>query len=122
MERRSPGPRAKLKTQQSREIAQTMMLEKRLEIEEQQNDSPYVPHESTTQSSQAHAATRIAKPSCLDVSSEDELKKFTEKGNGREKEAVTYWSDLIISGSQPNSTANAPPLFAKRTSFSHQKY
>lgn len=95
------------------------MQEKRLEIEEQQNDSPFVPLESTAQSSQAHAAKRIVRPSCLDVSSEDELKKFSEKGNGGEKEAVTYWSDLI---SQPNSTANAPPLFAKRTSFSHQRY
>ncbi|KAL7530085.1 hypothetical protein ACHAXR_003300 [Thalassiosira sp. AJA248-18] len=119
--RRTGPPRAMLKTQKCREIAQSIMQRERREVQEKQNDSPYERHESTAQSSQA-LAKRMVRPSCLDASSEKDLKKLTDE-TGNQKEAVTYWSHELVSCNKPHFPVTplnrGSPLFARCASFSN---
>ncbi|KAL7549563.1 hypothetical protein ACHAWF_012834 [Thalassiosira exigua] len=118
------GPRARLKTQKCRDIAQSIMERERSQVWERQNDSPYdvhVNYESTAKSSQHLAVERMVKPSCLDVCSEEDMKKMA-KGNSNQKEAVTYWSHELVS-CKPHFPVTplkrGSPLFARCTGFSN---
>ena len=113
-ESRSAGPRAILKTQQCREIAETIMQQEREEIREKQNDSPYGRPESTATAANIPALERLARPSALDVSSEDDLKKMAD---GNKKEAITFWSHGLIGNKEEKS--HPTHLFARRTSFTN---
>mmetsp|Transcript_11008 Transcript_11008/g.20175 ORF Transcript_11008/g.20175 Transcript_11008/m.20175 type:complete len:154 (-) Transcript_11008:80-541(-) len=120
--KRSTGPRAILKTQKCREIAQLKMQREREEVREKQNDSPYEKFESTAQSSQALAVKRLVRPSCLDVTSEKDLTKLADEKGNNQNEAVTYWSHELIAGNKPHfpvTPLNRGSLFARCTSFSN---
>mmetsp|Transcript_38891 Transcript_38891/g.81348 ORF Transcript_38891/g.81348 Transcript_38891/m.81348 type:complete len:149 (+) Transcript_38891:72-518(+) len=122
--KRSTGPRAILKNQKCREIAQLKMQRERQSVREKQNDSPYEKIESTAQSSQVLAVKRLVRPSCLDALSENDLHKLaTNDENG---EAVTYWSHELIAGNGnkklhfPVTPLKRGSLFARCTSFSNE--
>lgn len=85
---RSAGPRAMLKNQSYREIAEQKMEAEREKTRINQNDSPIEALETIAQSAQSEANARIFRQSCLNVSSEDDLKKMP----GKTSHAVTYWS------------------------------
>ena len=86
---RGVGPRAIMKNKKYREIAQSTMEKEREKIWSQQNDSPYEKYESTATSAQTHAMNQLVRPSCLDVSSENDLKTMAGKRN---QEDVTWVS------------------------------
>ena len=114
------GPRAKLRNQQYREIAEKQLHAEREKFE-RHNDSANEVLESTSMSAQAHAINRIVRPSCLNVSSEEELKNMPGKDYSA---AVTYWSHELKSLSlKPNFPATplkrGSPLFAKCTEFTN---
>lgn len=121
--RQSIGPRAILKTQKCREIAELEMRRQQEEVFTQQNDSPYEKVESTAASANYSAAERLVRPSCLNVTSEEELAKLApDKGGGQGNEAVTYWSHEVISGNKSHfrvTRMKRGSLFAKCTSFSN---
>ena len=114
------GPRAMLRNQQYREIA-----EKQLKLEHEkfqlQNDSKNEVLESTAMSAQRHAMNRLVRPSCLNVSSQEDLKDMPGKDYSA---AVTYWSHELKSlSTKPNFPATplkrGSPLFAKCTEFTN---
>ncbi|KAL9181478.1 hypothetical protein ACHAXT_010283 [Thalassiosira profunda] len=121
---RDAGPRAKLKAQQARDTAQSMMQRQREQVREAQNDSPYERPESIAQSFSQNAVARLVMPSCLDVSSEEELQKLTGGQNESQKEAVTYWSHELSSCHKAHFAttplSRGAPLFAKCTAFSNE--
>ena len=113
---RRTGPRAMLKNQRCREIAEQMMREKEQEVRENQNDSKAERLESISRSSQISASGK----SCLDVSSENDLKDLA-RNQQRGAEAVTYWSHEFTSNQAhfPVTPLNqGSSLFAMCTSFS----
>jgi hypothetical protein len=65
------------------------MEKEREKIRTQQNDSPKENLESTTMRTQALARKMLIRQSCLNVSSENDLKKMSGRNN---RDAVTYWS------------------------------
>jgi hypothetical protein len=109
-----------LKNQQYREIAEQKMEAERKKIFELQNDSPNVALESTAMSAQIEATSRILRPSCLNVSSENDLKSMP----GREHhDAVSYWSHELKTNQKPHFPATGSKrgsLFHKCTSFTNQ--
>lgn len=121
--RRGSGPRAMLKTQKCREIAQLKMQRQREEVWQRQNDSPHEELSSTAQASQTLAEKRLVRPSCLDVSSEKNLAQLVAlKAGGENEEAVTYWSHELVHGNRPHfpvTPIKRHSLFAKCTSFSN---
>jgi hypothetical protein len=90
------------------------MQQEREEIREKQNDSPYERPESTATAANIPALERLARPSALDVSSEDDLKKMAD---GNKKEAITFWSHGLIGNKEEKSQPTH--LFARRTSFTN---
>ena len=123
-ERRSTGPRAILKAKKCREVAATIAIAQQEQVREKQNDSPYDPNQTTTaQDSQVLAKQRLVRPSVLNVSSEEELKKLST-GNGGQEHAVTYWSHELQNSrsSKPHfavTPLQGPSPFAKCTRFSN---
>mmetsp|Transcript_5281 Transcript_5281/g.11571 ORF Transcript_5281/g.11571 Transcript_5281/m.11571 type:complete len:142 (-) Transcript_5281:1170-1595(-) len=117
---RTAGPRAVLKNEKYLRIAKATMEKERLKIWEQQNDSPHEKYKSTAESAQTHARERLMHPSCLDVSSDIELKEMSAKVN---REAVTYWSHELACVGKPHfpltPLKRGSPLFSKCTSFTN---
>lgn len=113
------GPRAMLKHQRYKEIATQEMHMNRKKISEAQNDSPYEQLESITQSAQADARNRLVRSSCLDVSSEEDLKSIGQQLD----HAVTFWSHELKNVEKPHFPVTplkrGSPLFAKNTSFTN---
>ena len=122
LERRNAGPRATLRSQKCREIAQSITQKEREEVRKKQTES-YEKHESTAQSSQVLAVKRLVRQSPLDVSSDTDLKKLADE-NGNKKEAVTYWSHELIACDKHHFPVTplkrGSPLFAKCTHFSNE--
>ena len=97
------------------------MLINRKRISEAQNDSPAEKLESITQSAQADARNRLVRPSCLDISSEEDLQGYGQQVD----HAVTFWSHELksVEKSQLNFPVTplkrGSPLFAKNTYFTN---
>ncbi|KAL7487816.1 hypothetical protein ACHAW6_013407 [Cyclotella cf. meneghiniana] len=102
---RGVGPRAQLKNQHYREIAERQMEKEREKIRAEQNDSPKDCFESTTMRTQALARNSLIRQSCLNVSSENDLEKMSGRNN---RNAVTYWSyeEKSITSELPNTPLN----------------
>ena len=80
------GPRASLKSQHYRDIARAQ-YEIKLEESSVHQDAPL---QSEAESMNIHATGRIVRPSCLNVSSEEDLKDMPGKAIGQ-AQAVTFW-------------------------------
>ncbi|KAL7461757.1 hypothetical protein ACHAXS_002165 [Conticribra weissflogii] len=109
-----------LKDEKYLSIARATMEKELEKIREQQNDSPYEKYESTAKSAQTHARDGLVRPSCLDISSENELKEMGAKVN---REAVTYWSHELAVAGKPHFPVTplkrGSQLFSKCTSFTN---
>ncbi len=113
-----------LKAQKCREVAISIAIAQQEEVRETQNDSPYDPNQTTTaQDSQELAKLRLVRPSVLNVTSEEELKKLSAE-TGNQEHAVTYWSHELQRSSKGKphfavtSMRDSSP-FAKCTQFSN---
>ena len=80
------GPRAILKSQRYRDIARAQ-YEIKLEESSVHQDEPL---QSEAESMNIHATSRIVRPSCLNVSSEEDLNEMPGKAIGQDQ-AVTFW-------------------------------
>ena len=116
---RNPGPRAVLKNQQYRQIAEQETAQLREQIRELQNDSPEV-FESTCQSAYVDTKHRLVRSSPLDVTSQDSLKKMPGQSS---RHAVTIWSHELKRNKKPHFPVTPLkrgfPLFAKSSSFTN---
>jgi hypothetical protein len=116
-----PGPRAMLKSQQYRQIAEQKTTQLREQIRELQNDSPQEPLESNCQRAYADTKLRLVRSSPLDVRSQDDLKKMPGQSSPH---TVTIWSHELKRNEKPHFPVTphrrGSPLFAKSTSFTNE--